>query len=185
MNNTLEASEKKAKPSLAARRRAARLAAVQALYDVEISGHNPLQAIDSFRHRGGTADLDGETIQADESFFTELVRGVSAEKEDLDRIIQGAIAKGRLVGSLESVLRAILRAGAYEMARRDDIDPPVVISEYLTVTAAFYDPAETGFVNGILDKLAQVLRSDTAIDGGDEPANSSGSDPLEDFSENG
>ena len=62
------------------------------------------------------------------------------------------------------MLRAILRAGAYEMSRRDDIDPPVVISEYLTVTAAFYDPAETGFVNGILDRLAKVLRGDELPD---------------------
>ena len=176
MSDAAQTAAKPAKPSRAARRRAARLAAVQALYDVEISGHNPLQAIDTFRHRGATADLDGETIKADETFFTELVRGVSAEKDDLDRMIQEAIVKGRKVSSLESVLRAILRAGAYEMARRDDIDPPVVISEYLTVTAAFYDPAETGFVNGILDNLAKVLRSDDPLGEDDE----SEGDPLDD-----
>jgi len=90
------------------------------------------------------------------------VRGVSAEKDDLDRMIGEAIDKGRKVASLETVLRAILRAGAYEMARRDDIDPPVVISEYLTVAAAFYEPAETGFVNGILDRLSTVLRGDNS-----------------------
>lgn len=160
MSETSQGAAKPAKPSHAVRRRAARLAAVQALYDVEISGHNPLQAIDTFRRRGAKADLDGEMILADETFFTELVRGVSAEKEDLDRMIQDAIMRSRKVSSLESVLRAILRCGAYEMARKDAIDPPVVISEYLTVTAAFYDPAETGFVNGVLDKLAQVLRAD-------------------------
>lgn len=147
------------KPSKSARRRAARLAAVQALYDVEISGHNPLQAIDSFRLRGGTADLDGETVPADGEFFTELVRGVSASVEDMDRLI-GEASSNRKVTSLESLLRAILRCGAYEMARRDDIDPPVVISEYLNVTAAFYDAAETGYVNGVLDRLAKVLRGD-------------------------
>ncbi|MDW3207475.1 MAG: transcription antitermination factor NusB [Alphaproteobacteria bacterium] len=152
------------KPSRATRRRAARLAAVQALYDMEVSGHNALQVIDSFRLRGGTADLDGEMILADGEFFTELVRGVSASSDDLDSMIASAIDSSRKVTSLETVLRAILRAGAYEMSRRDDIDPPVVISEYLTVTAAFYDPAETGFVNGILDRLAKVLRGDDLPD---------------------
>ncbi|MAL77378.1 MAG: transcription antitermination factor NusB [Rhodospirillaceae bacterium] len=147
-------------PTQSAQRRAARLAAVQALYEMEISGHHARKAIDSFRERGGTADLDGETIQADGAFFTEIVLGVTGGRQDLDRVIEAAIEKGRKVASLETVLRAILRAGAYEMARRDEIDPPVVISEYLTIAAAFYDTAETGFVNGILDRLATVLRQD-------------------------
>jgi N utilization substance protein B len=147
-------------PTKSAKRRAARLAAVQALYEMEISGHHARKAIDSFRERGGAADLDGETIQADGEFFAEIVLGGTGGKEDLDRVIEAAIEKGRKVASLETVLRAILRAGAYEMARRDDIDPPVVISEYLTIAAAFYEPAETGFVNGILDRLATVLRED-------------------------
>ena len=148
------------KPSRAAKRRAARLAAVQALYEMEISGHGVLEAIDTFRLRGGTADLDGETIQADGEFFAELVRGVSAATEDFDRMLGEAMDGGRKVTSLEAVLRAILRAGVYELARRDDIDAPVVISEYLTVTAAFYDVAETGYVNGLLDRLAKVLRDE-------------------------
>lgn len=148
------------KPSRSTRRRAARLAAVQALYDMEVGGHSVREAIDNFRHRGGSADLDGEMMLADGEFFAELVQGVSASTEDFDGMIAGAIEKGRKVESLEVLLRAILRAGAYEMARRDDIDPPVVISEYLTVAAAFYERAETSFVNGVLDRLAKVLRSD-------------------------
>lgn len=148
------------KPSRSTRRRAARLAAVQALYDMEVGGHSVQQAIDNFRHRGGSADLDGEMMLADGKFFSELVQGVSASTNDFDEMIASAIEKGRKVDSLEVLLRAILRAGAYEMARRDDIDPPVVISEYLTVAAAFYERAETSFVNGVLDRLAKVLRSD-------------------------
>ena len=147
------------KPSKIAHRRAARLAAVQALYDVDISGHDPPQAIDSFRLRGGTADLDGEAVPADGAFFTELVRGVSATRKDLDRVI-GDASTNRRVAGLEAILRAILRCGAHELARRDDIDAPVVISEYLTVAAAFYGTPETGYVNGVLDRLARVLRGD-------------------------
>jgi N utilization substance protein B len=145
-------------------RRAVRLAAVQALYDMELTGHSPRQAIDAFRERGGTADLDGEAMAADGAFFTELVRGVAARAEDLDAMIAAAIDGPRQVASLESVLRAILRSGAFELAQRDDIDAAVVISEYLTVTAAFYEKAETGFVNGILDRMAKVLRSDDIPD---------------------
>ncbi len=141
-----------------ASRRAARLAAVQALYDMEISGHVALQALDGFRARGGTADLDGETIPADEKFFTELLKGVTTERNDLDRLIGEALQKGRQVGNLETVLRSILRCGAYEMARRDDIDAAVVINEYVTVAAAYYDAGETSFVNGVLDRLGRVLR---------------------------
>jgi len=141
-----------------ASRRGARLAAVQALYDMEISGHVALQALDSFRARGGTADLDGETIPADEKFFTEIVQGVTEAREDLDRLIGEALQKGRKVTSLETVLRSILRCGAYEMARRDDIDAAVVIDEYVTVAAAYYEQGETSFVNGVLDRLGKVLR---------------------------
>lgn len=142
------------------RRRAARLAAVQTLYDMDISGHSAVQAIDGFRRRGATADLDGEEIPVEESFYTEIVQGVTAGRADLDEMVAAALSRGRTVRGLQSVQRAILRAGAYEMARRDDIDPPVVISEYLTVAAAFYETSEIGFVNAVLDRLAQVLRGD-------------------------
>jgi N utilization substance protein B len=147
-------------PRRGERRRAARLAAVQTLYDIDISGHSAIQAVDSFRRRGATADLDGEEIPVDEAFYTEIVKGVTAGRADLDEMIGAALSRGRTVAGLQSVQRAILRAGAYEMARRGDIDPPVVISEYLTVAAAFYESAETGFVNAVLDRLAQVLRGD-------------------------
>lgn len=154
---TAAVSQKRSRGTM---RRAARLAAVQALYDMELTGHSPRQAIDAFRARGGTADLDGEAMAADGEFFTELVRGVAARSEDLDAMIGAAVDGPRQVASLESVLRAILRAGAFELAQRDDIDAAVVISEYLTVTAAFYERAETGFVNGILDRMAKILRAD-------------------------
>jgi N utilization substance protein B len=138
-------------------RRGARLAAVQALYDIEISNHLPEQVITSFQLGGGLAVLDGDSVPADPDFFIELVQGVSVARDDFDRIIN-EVSANRKVRNLESLMRTILRAGTYELARRDDIDAPVVISEYLTVTAAFYDLAETGYVNGILDRLSRVLR---------------------------
>ncbi len=141
-------------------RTAARLAAVQALYDMELAGHTADRVIRDFAARGSIADLDGEEVPADPDLFTALVRGVSTEHARLDELADGAMDGKRQIANLDSLVRVILRAGAFELLQRADIDPPVTISAYLAVASAFFGGGEPGFVNGVLDRLAQVLRSE-------------------------
>ena len=142
------------------RRSAARLAAIQALYEMELTGHRVDIVLNEFSIRGATAELDGETIPAEPALFADLVRGVNERSEDLDRMLGATLSGGRTVERLEILMRSILRAGAYELVARGDIDPPLTISEYLTVASAFFTGTEPAFVNGVLDKLAQTLRGD-------------------------
>lgn len=139
-------------------RSAARLAAVQALYDMELGGHSATQVIGSFHAGGGRADLDDETVPADVNLFADLVRGVTSKRADLDAMIEGAMTEKRPVERMEVLLRGIMRCGAYELSQRGDIDPPLTISEYVGVAQAFFNGSEPGYVNGLLDKLAHVIR---------------------------
>jgi len=141
-------------------RSAARLAAVQALYDMEISGNRIDVVMTQFLSGGVTADLDGELIPADSELFKDIMRGVIARQDDLDKMITSTLASNRSVARLEVLMRAILRCGTYELIARGDIDPPLTISEYLTVASSFYSGTEPGFVNGVLDKLARTIRDD-------------------------
>lgn len=141
------------------RRRAARLAAVQALYEMDLVGHSLLDVLGAFASRGATADLDGQEVAADSAMFQDLVKGVTDRKDDLDRVLNEAMS-GRSVERLEVLMRAILRAGAYEIMSRSDIDPPLTISEYLTVTSSFYGGGEPAFVNGVLDRLVKTVDLD-------------------------
>ena len=145
------------------RRRAARLAAVQALYDMELSGHTVNSIISGFAQRGATAELEGQEIAADSALFTDIVRGVAERQADLDNMINQAMSGDRQIDNMEILMRCILRAGAYELAGRSDIDPPLTISEYLTVVTSFFSGGEGGFVNGVLDRLAKTIRSDDEI----------------------
>lgn len=141
------------------RRRAARLAAVQALYEMDLVGHSLIEVLGAFSTRGATADLDGQEVAADSSLFQDLVKGVTERKDDLDRVLNEAMS-GRTVDRLEVLMRSILRAGAYEIISRSDIDPPLTISEYLTVTSSFYGGGEPAFVNGVLDRLVKTVDAD-------------------------
>lgn len=143
----------------ATRRSAARLAAVQALYSMEITGVTAEQAIDEFRQRQADepparlAPPDGELV-------TFLVRGATAEGELLDEMIGRALSRDWTVDRLESVLRAILRAGAFELKARPQTPARVVITEFVDVAHAFYAGPEPKMVNAVLDKIARVLRAD-------------------------
>jgi len=140
-------------------RRAARLAAVQALYQWEQSGASADLIIKEFaEHRIGK-NVDGIDLpQADIRLFGNLVRGAVAMADDLDSMIAGVLTEDWSIERLESILRAILRGGAYELAHRTDIPPKVAISEYLAVADAFLGDKETTLVNGVLDRLAHLLR---------------------------
>lgn len=147
------------RPGARGRRTAARLAAVQALYQMELGGATAEAVIREFdRHRLGQ-EIDGARYaEADRALFADLVRGVSAERDELDRLLGTALSADWPVDRLEAVLRAVLRAGAYELLRRAEVPPRVVINEYVGVADAFFGDKETGLVNGVLDRLARTLR---------------------------
>ena len=149
-------------------RSSARLAAVQALYQIEASGLSPEQVIKDFLtgRVGGLAvtedaDTAQETIVAlaplDSELFIHLVRGVQTRGEDIDGIIKGALAAEWPWERLEMILRAILRAGVAELLTRTDIPGRATVSEFIDVAHAFYSDAEPRLVNAVLDRVAKVL----------------------------
>lgn len=146
---------------MARRRHAARLAAVQALYQMELAGGNADQVIAEFdRHRLGQAVDDQPVGEADRRLFADLVRGVALRCDDLDSMVAACLSGDWKVERLEAVLRAILRAAAYELSERHDVPPRVVISEYVDLTDAFFAGKEPGLVNGVLDCVARAIRPD-------------------------
>jgi N utilization substance protein B len=140
------------------RRSAARLAAVQALYQIDLTSTDSKSVIDEFRrHRLGVEE-DG--ARADETFFADLVAGVSARQAEIDGTLVPMLAENWTLERLETVLRAVLRAGAFEMMARGDVPARVVIDEYVQIARAFFAGREPAFVNGVLDRLARQLRPD-------------------------
>ena len=145
------------------RRSAARLIAVQALYQLELAGGTPDAAIlqaQEFARRFGDEPDELELVDADPAMIKDLVHGVVNRCADIDQIIDEILSEERSVDRLESLLRIALRAGAYELLHRSDIDPPVVINEYVDIAKAFFSNKEPALVNGVLDRLAQSLSSD-------------------------
>lgn len=140
-------------------RAAARLAAVQALYQREMEA-TPLPALlhEFHQHRLGATIEDVEYADADVVFFDDVVKGVDARRDEIDRMIAGKLASDWSLERLDKPMRQILRAGTYELMARNDVPVGAVISEYLDVTDAFYDRREKGFVNGILDAIAKDVR---------------------------
>jgi transcription antitermination protein NusB len=152
------------------KRTAARLATVQALYQIEVTGSSPANVVMEFvRHRLGS-DSEGESFgDADEGLFAELVEGATARRDELDREIAAALTPDWPLERLEIILRSILRAGTFELLARPDVPVRVAISEYLDVAHAFFAGKEPGFVNGVLDRLARTLRPEgrrEAVGGG-------------------
>jgi N utilization substance protein B len=140
-------------------RSAARLAAVQALYQQEMEGTPLAKLLYEFhQHRIGET-IDGATlIDAEVDFFDDLVRGVDARRSEIDENITRRLADGWKLERLDRPMRAILRAGSYELLARRDVPVATVISEYLDVAHAFYDKREVAFANGLLDALAKDAR---------------------------
>jgi transcription antitermination protein NusB len=141
-------------------RSAARLAAVQALYQLEME-NIPLPSLlhEFHHHRLGATIEEAEYAEADVDFFDDLVAGVHARCEELDGRIAARLAKGWSLDRLDKPMRQILRAGAYELAARIDVPTGTVISEYVDVAKAFYDKKESAFVNGLLDAVAKDVRT--------------------------
>jgi len=140
-------------------RSAARLAAVQALYQLEMEQVPVARLLHEFhQHRLGATIEDETYAEAEVDFFDDLVSGADARREEIDALIGERLAEGWSLERLDRPMRAILRAGAYELIARPDVAVATVITEYVDVAHAFYDKRETGFVNGLLDAIAKTAR---------------------------
>ena len=147
-------------PARSKSRSAARLAAVQALYQQDME-KIPLRPLlhEFHQHRLGATIEDVEYADAEIDFFDDLVTGVDARREEIDRLIASKLASGWSLERLDKPMRQILRAGTYELIARADVSVGSVISEYVDVAHAFYDKRETSFVNGLLDAVAKDVRA--------------------------
>jgi N utilization substance protein B len=140
-------------------RSAARLAAVQALYQHEMEGTPVARLLHEFHeHRLGATIEDETSHEAERDFFDDIVTGAEARRGEIDALISARLAEGWSLERLDRPMRAILRAGAYELIARADVPVGSVISEYVDVAHAFYDQRESGFVNGLLDAIAKAAR---------------------------
>jgi N utilization substance protein B len=110
-------------------------------------------------HRLGATIEDAQYHEAERDFFDDIVVGADARREEIDALISGRLAEGWTIERLDRPMRALLRAGAYELVARRDVPVGSVISEYVDVAHAFYDKRESGFVNGLLDAIAKATRS--------------------------
>ena len=146
--------------TLSARARAAaRLAAVQALYQHDMEQTPQAQLLDEFhRHRLGAEIEDDQYVEADVPFFDDVVKGSLARRDEIDALIAGKLAEGWKLERLDRTMLQILRAGTYELLARADVPTATAISEYLDVAHAFFDAKEAKFVNGVLDAVARAVR---------------------------
>jgi N utilization substance protein B len=147
-------------PRKANKRGAARLAAVQALYQMDLAGTGLNEILAEFEKHWLGGEVEGAQYRpAELAYFRDIVGGVVREQTTLDPKIDAALARGWPLRRIETILRAVLRAGAYELACRSDVPARVVMAEYVDVAAAFVDQEETGMVNAVLDQLAHQLRA--------------------------
>ena len=141
-------------------RAAARLAAVQALYQLDMEALPLARLLDEFhRHRLG-AEIEGDQYaEAETAFFDDVVQGVSARKDEIDTLLAGKLAAGWKIERLDKTMLQVLRAGTYELLARADVPTATVITEYVDVAHAFFEVREAKFVNGLLDAVAKVVRT--------------------------
>ena len=140
-------------------RSAARLAAVQALYQHDMEATPQARLLHEFhQHRLGATIGDDEYAEAEVDFFDDVVKGALARAAEIDAIIVGKLSSGWTLERLDKPMRAILRAGTYELLARADVPVKSVINEYIDVADAFYDKREKGFVNGLLDAVSKDVR---------------------------
>ena len=142
----------------------ARLAAAQALYQMELGGEDAGDVVSEFRsHRLGFEQdaAQGETLaDADEKLFADIVNGVVARQVEIDRALAGALSAGWPLERIDATLRALFRAAAYELVARPDVPARVVLDEYIRVADAFFGSDEVKFANGVLNTLARRVRPD-------------------------
>jgi N utilization substance protein B len=155
-------SENSERPVKTANQRgAARLAAVQALYQMDIGGTGVLEIVAEYEaHRLGQ-EIDGETyLKADASWFRSIVSGVVREQTRLDPLIASALQDDWALSRLDSTVRAILRAGVFELIERMDVPVAVIVTEYVEIAQAFFSDDEPKLVNAVLDRIAKQVRGE-------------------------
>ena len=142
------------------RRQAARLAAVQALYQWQEGQDQPADIVEQFLSvRTGEAGEGGMRRDADKPLFRDVVEGAAGHKDELQEIVTAALAQDWTWNRIDRLVRAILLAGSYELAHRRDVPPKVAINEYVEIAHAFYDQGEPTFVNSVLDRVARQERA--------------------------
>lgn len=155
-------TDTKAKPAVksANKRGAARLAAVQALYQMDVSGAGVLETAAEYETFRLGKEIDGQQYRdADAGWFRGILSGVVADQKTLDPAIGDCLVEGWPLSRLDDTLRAILRAGAWELANKPDVPVAVLVSEYVDIARAFYeDGEEPRMVNAVLDRLARLMR---------------------------
>jgi len=148
-------------PRKANRRGAARLAAVQALYQMDIGGAGLNDVFAEFESHWLCSEVEGEKyLPAEAAFFRDVVSGVVRDQKELDPLVDQALARGWPLKRIDAIIRAVLRAGTYELQHRKDVPARVVVTEYVDVANAFVDKDETGMVNAVLDQIARKFRAD-------------------------
>jgi len=146
--------------SALAPRTASRIAAVQALYQMDLAGTDINAVIDEFvRLRFPCATGDEAAAGADAAYFSEILRGVVRRQRDIDPLVDQQLAEGWRLVRVDAILRAILRAGVFELMERTDVPARVAINEYINVAHSFFSDDEPKVVNGVLDKLGRRLRA--------------------------
>jgi N utilization substance protein B len=142
-------------------RAASRLAATQALYQMDVAAKGINEILAEFETFWIGKEIEGEQYKpAEVEFFRDILNGVLDAQLAIDRLIDTTLAAGWPLARVEAVMRAILRAATYELRKRKDIPARVVITEYVDVAAAFLAREETGMINAVLDKIARELRPD-------------------------
>ncbi|RZJ93517.1 MAG: transcription antitermination factor NusB [Brevundimonas sp.] len=140
-------------------RTVARLAAVQALYQMELAGEGVDTVIAEFSNHRFDADIEGEPLaEADEAYFADIVRGVVGQQRVIDETVKARLASNWRMERLDSTLRALLRAGAWELTASRDVPKEIIIDEYVELAKAFFDDSEAKFVNAALDGVARDVR---------------------------
>jgi N utilization substance protein B len=148
-------------PARSLARSAARLAAVQALYQHEMEGTHVARLLDEFhQHRlGREVDEAGEIAEAEVAFFDDVVSGAIARRDEVDGLLAARLSEGWSLARLDKTLLQILRCGAYELLARPDVPVGTAIGEYVDVAHAFFDQRDARFVNGVLDAVAKAVRA--------------------------
>jgi transcription antitermination protein NusB len=153
--------DKKGPDRKANRRGAARLAAVQALYQMDIAGAGINDIFAEYESHWIGSEVEGDQyLPAEAAFFRDVVSGVVRDQARMDPVIDEALTRGWPLKRIDAILRAVLRAGAYELEHRKDVPARVVVSEYVDVAHAFVEREETGMVNAVLDQIARQYRGD-------------------------
>jgi N utilization substance protein B len=163
LDQLAEAEKQRAEPALTSKQRrartVARLAAVQALYQMELAEEGVETVIAEFRNHRFDADIEGEMLaEADEDWFAAIVRGVVEGQRAIDAAIRARLASNWKIERLDATLRALMRCGAWELLNQPDVPREVVIDEYVELAKAFFDAAEAKFVNAALDGVARDAR---------------------------